>query len=331
MISCPQCGTQIAPSLLSCPSCRWLVHGAALAQLAREADAATQRNDPSAALAAWRRMLDLLPPDARQRAVIAARIDAASRRLDGQHPSPATATPSPTRPRMKGSLAAGIGAAIVFLLTKAKLLLLGLANAGTLLSMLVSFGVYWTAWGWRFALGVVVSIYIHEMGHVAALRRYGLKASPPMFIPGIGAFVHMKQPPLSSREDARVGMAGPWWGLATALAAGAVFLATRQLFWAALAEVGGWLTLFNLTPVWQLDGSRAFHALSKRQQWIAALVFGALWAWTHEGLLILITVVAVVRALQHAAPVDDDRGALAQYVTLAVAAASLCLINVPMR
>jgi Zn-dependent protease len=73
-----------------------------------------------------------------------------------------------------------------FILTKGKLLLLGLTKGPTFLSMLLSVGVYWTAWGWRFAVGVVESIYVHAMGHVAMLRRFGIPATAPMFIPGFG-------------------------------------------------------------------------------------------------------------------------------------------------
>jgi len=73
-------------------------------------------------------------------------------------------------------------------LGKGKLLLLGLTKSTTLFTMLLSMGVYWTAWGWRFALGLVLSIYVHEMGHVAALQRYGIKATAPMFIPGFAGY-----------------------------------------------------------------------------------------------------------------------------------------------
>src|SRR5439155_143942 len=83
--------------------------------------------------------------------------------------------------------------------------LLGLTKASTLFTMLLSAGVYWAAWGWKFALGVVLSIYVHEMGHVQALQRYGIKATAPMFIPGVGAVVRLKQYPASPR-DARVGL-----------------------------------------------------------------------------------------------------------------------------
>ena len=69
--------------------------------------------------------------------------------------------------------------------------------------MLLSLGVYWTAFGWKFALGLVLSIYVHEMGHVAMLRRYGIKSTAPMFIPGLGAMVRMKQYPHSQDQKAR--------------------------------------------------------------------------------------------------------------------------------
>ena len=102
-------------------------------------------------------------------------------------------------------------------LSKGKLLLLGLTKASTFLSMFATVGVYWTAFGFRFALGFVLSIYIHEMGHVAALARYGIAASAPLFIPGVGAFIRLKQEFTDPRQDARVALAGPIWGLGAAL------------------------------------------------------------------------------------------------------------------
>ena len=108
---------------------------------------------------------------------------------------------------------------VVALLTKGKFLLLGLTKAGTLASMFASVGLYWTQWGLWFALGLVLSIYVHEMGHVAAIRRYGIAATAPMFIPGFGALIRLKQAPVTPRENARIGLAGPVWGLGAAVAA----------------------------------------------------------------------------------------------------------------
>ena len=108
----------------------------------------------------------------------------------------------------------------------------------TVFSMLLSFGVYWTTFGPWFALGLIGSIYVHEMGHVAALMRYGIPASAPMFIPGVGAFVRMHRAPLTPVEDARVGLAGPIWGTAAALAAFGIAQLIGSPLWMAIAHTG---------------------------------------------------------------------------------------------
>src|SRR4029079_16405953 len=120
---------------------------------------------------------------------------------------------------------------LLVLLGKGKQLLLGFSKAGTVLTMLLSFGAYWALWGWKFAAGLVLSIYVHEMGHVAALRRFGIPATAPMFIPGLGAFVRLKQPPATAIEDARVGLAGPRWGLGATIVAAALGAATGAPVW----------------------------------------------------------------------------------------------------
>src|SRR5207253_3148688 len=112
------------------------------------------------------------------------------------------------------------------LLSKVKFLLLGLTKASTIISMFAFFGLYWSTFGWPLALGLVVSIYIHEMGHVAMLRRLGIASSAPMFIPGVGALVMLKQHVDDPRTDARIGLAGPVWGLGAGLAALGVHAAT---------------------------------------------------------------------------------------------------------
>ncbi|HSR09007.1 MAG TPA: site-2 protease family protein, partial [Bryobacteraceae bacterium] len=134
-------------------------------------------------------------------------------------PAPAEAQPSSGEGKKKLGVIGTIAALLanfktvgLLILTKGKLVLLGLTKLNTLLSMLVSIGFYWAIYGWKFGLGFVLSIYVHEMGHVMALARYGIPASAPMFIPGLGAFVRLKAYPASAGEDARVGLAGPLWG-----------------------------------------------------------------------------------------------------------------------
>jgi len=329
---CPQCGTHVAPALLACPSCQRLVHADELKRLAAEAERSRQAGDPSGALAAWRQALDLLPRDTTQHQAVSARIVALSRTVDGE--------PVAGKPGSRwGKGAAGLGAigallakfkfAVVFLLTKAKLLLFGLTKAGTLFSMLLSAGVYWTIWGWKFAIGIVLSIYVHEMGHVQALQRYGIKATPPMFIPGVGAVIRLKQYPATPREDARVGLAGPLWGLGASLAAYAVYRATHIAVWGAIGHFGAWVNLFNLLPVWQLDGGRGFRALTRLQRWLAAAVAASMWLVTGEGLLVLIALAAAASAGFAAPAQDGDQAALLEYASLVIVLAALTRIAVP--
>ena len=317
---CPQCGTDVAPALLACPSCQRLVHADELKRLAAAAEQATQAGDSSAALAAWREALDLLPRDSTQHQVVSARVLELSRAIDR--------APGPAKQSRLGKGAAGLGAlgallvkfkfALIFLLTKAKLLLLGLTKASTFFTMVLSAGVYWTIWGWKFALGVVLSIYVHEMGHVQALQRYGIKATAPMFIPGVGAVVRLKQYPADRREDARVGLAGPIWGLGAAVVAYGVYRATGSGIWGAIAHFGAWVNLFNLLPVWQLDGGRGFRALTRGQRWIAAAMIGAMWLVTGEGLLVLLGLAAAASAGFTEGADQPDPTILVQYGLLVV-------------
>ena len=315
--ACEGCGTQLAPALLLCPACGALAHAADLTSLAAAAEQAEGRGDLSESAAAWRRALELLPHSAPQHAAVAARLDDVSRRLQA---APAVADGT-GRKRGWGAAAGGL---LVVLLSKAKLLLLGLTKIKTMFSMLAFVGVYWGLYGWPLAVGFVLSIYVHEMGHVAALSHLGIRASAPMFIPGIGAFVKLEQPLRSTREDAIVGLAGPIWGLAAAVTAYALYLATGAGIWGAIASLGAWVNLFNLMPVWQLDGARGFSALSRPQRWIACLTAagGALLA--RQPMLWLVAGVGVWRAFQ-ANTEPGDRRALLTYVGLVVALAAIGL------
>lgn len=336
---CPQCGTQLAPALLACPSCHRLIHSEELKRFAADAERATQAGDVSAALASWRQALDLLPTDASQHQAISSKISDLSRAVDSgagagagagatRHGSSNVATGA-AGVSVLGALLLKFKFVLVFVLTKAKLLLLGLTKAGTLLSMLVSTGFYWTAWGWQFAVGVVLSIYIHEMGHVQALQRYGIKATAPMFIPGFGAVIRLKQYPANPREDARVGLAGPLWGLAAAVAACGAYRATGVGLWGAIGHFGAWVNLFNLLPVWQLDGARGFRAMTREQRWMAVAVIGLAWFLTREGLLLFLLLAGAVAAGFGRAADEPDHPALLQYGFLIAALSLLNLVGAP--
>lgn len=140
-------------------------------------------------------------------------------------------------------------------------------------SMLVSIAAYALIWGWSFALGFVALLFLHEIGHVIQLRREGIPASAPMFIPFVGAVIAARSMGENAAAEARVGLAGPIFGSIATLIPLAIWLATGEPFWQALAFVGFFLNLFNLLPVLPLDGGRAMAALSP---WVWLAGFAAL-------------------------------------------------------
>jgi Zn-dependent protease len=136
-----------------------------------------------------------------------------------------------------------------------------LLKAKFLFSMLVSAAVYVWIGGWWFGIGLVVLLFVHEMGHVFEAKRQGLPVSAPLFIPFMGALISLKQMPHNAWREARLAIAGPLLGSAGALA---IYLAgvawdSRQL--KALAFLGFFINLFNLLPVIPLDGGRITAAL----------------------------------------------------------------------
>jgi Zn-dependent protease len=203
-------------------------------------------------------------------------------RLEPPAPGPGPAAP-PERPPAWRRLLALLGAAGLVLLKlgaklKAVLLLLPklkiLTTSGT---MLVSVAAYALIWGWRFALGFVLLLFVHEMGHVIQLRREGIEAGAPTFIPFLGAIVAMKEMPKDAAAEARVGLAGPLLGSVACLVPLAIYgLGGGEMF-KALAFVGFFLNLFNLLPVLPLDGGRAMAALSP---WMWFVGYGLLLAAT---------------------------------------------------
>jgi Zn-dependent protease len=156
---------------------------------------------------------------------------------------------------------------VLLLLPKLKLLT-------TSATMLVSIAAYSLIWGWRFAVGFVLLLLVHEMGHVIQLRREGVKASAPMFIPFLGAVVAARSLGRDALAEARVGLAGPVLGSLGAAALVPFALHYDSDFLRALAFTGFFLNLFNLLPVLPLDGGRAMAAMSPGMWFVgfAALV-----------------------------------------------------------
>lgn len=327
--SCPGCGSEVAAGLKSCPICHHLVHAERLKELAAEASAAQGKEDFAAALEAWREALGLLPRGAKQATVITAKIEELSAAVD-------RGEKGRTFGWKKG--VAGLGALgllgwkfkaiAVFALTKGKVLLLGLTKVSTLFGAFLSFGVYWGIWGWQLALGLIVSLYIHEMGHVFALKKFGIKATAPAFIPGLGAVVRLKQYPATPVEESRVGLAGPIWGTAAALAFYGLYLVTGEGSLGAIARFGAWINLFNLVPVPPLDGGRGFRAMNRLGRGIVTASMVGMWLVTSEGLLALLAVIGVFSTLGKP-PEQGDRKTVVTYVLLVVVLSLMSVIDVP--
>ena len=189
--------------------------------------------------------------------------------LPGYRPGPEE-KPEPIHPgsgRREGLLKrlAGVAVGAALLGSKLKVLLLALPKLklfSTSASMLVSVVAYQLIFGWAFAVGFVLLLLLHELGHVFQLRREGIEASAPMFIPFFGAVISAKSLGNDAAAEARVGLAGPiLCSIATLVPLG-LWLLTGEDFWRALAYVGFLINLFNLLPVLPLDGGRAMAAIS---------------------------------------------------------------------
>jgi Zn-dependent protease len=219
--------------------------------------------------------LPSVPPVTRSAPTLPALPPVAEERPDEAFGAPPRAPAGGIR-RKLGSIAAAITAAVakffaaikglILLLPKAKLL----TTAGT---AMVSVAAYALFWGWTFAAGFVVLLFIHEMGHVVQLRREGIKASAPMFIPFLGAMISARSLGENALAEARVGLAGPVLGTLGAAVCLAIGEATNSDLLRALAYVGFFLNLFNLLPVVPLDGGRAMAAMAP---WMWFLGFGVL-------------------------------------------------------
>ncbi|MDQ2816797.1 MAG: site-2 protease family protein [Candidatus Eremiobacteraeota bacterium] len=190
--------------------------------------------------------------------------------------------------RSKGGTAAGVIAMLLAFFLKFKTIALLLLKFKWVLfaakfllsggSLVLSIVLWSRLFGWPFAAGFVLLIFVHEMGHVFALRARGISASVPIFIPFMGAFVAMKEMPPDAKVEAYVALAGPLLGTAGAAGCYLIGLQTAAPFWFALSSAGFFINLFNMLPVIPLDGGRVVAALSPKL-WavgLAALVLFAL-------------------------------------------------------
>jgi Zn-dependent protease len=164
----------------------------------------------------------------------------------------------------------------------------------TIVSLAVSFGGYAIFWGPWFAASLVAMILIHEMGHVVEIRRQGMKATAPIFIPFMGAAIFQRSHPTDALHQAQIGIAGPIAGTIGATAAFALYGATHSPVLLLAALIGFYINLFNLLPVWQLDGAWILAPVSKWLQAAGYLMIGVGGLFFHQLLSPLIIIIAVL-------------------------------------
>lgn len=294
---CPNCSSEVPLGALDCPQCHALIHAAELNVLAKEAQELEAKNRPAEAREAWNRALSLLPANSKQADWISARINA----LNTSATSATPAAPSSVWVRRLGPLAP-----IAIVLAKSKGLLLAIFKLKFLLSFFSFIAVYVALFGWKFGVGFAVSIFIHEMGHFIDIKRRGLPAEMPMFLPGLGAFVKWNSLGVTRRQIAEVSLAGPLAGLVAAVACELLYVYTGAPIWAALARTGAVLNLLNLIPVWVLDGGQAATALGFIERMGLIVVALGLWVYTGSGMFFLVTAGFVWRLFTKDKPAESS-------------------------
>lgn len=147
-------------------------------------------------------------------------------------------------------------------------------------SMLLMVGVYTALWGWKYAVGFVVLLLVHECGHLVAAKQFGLKVGAPVFIPFMGAFIALKDAPKNAWIESCVGIGGPILGSLAALLCHLAGITLNLPLLVALAWTGYWLNLFNLIPLGQLDGGRIATAISP-WLWLPGMGIMGYLLWTR--------------------------------------------------
>ncbi len=276
-ISCPRCLKILSPGALVCDQCHTLVHTQKLEQLSAGAKLLEEQGQPANARAVWLQALALLPAESaqaqwvRNRAAMLATQQNKSAASESQH---------------KWAKRLGPLAPIAIALTKLKVLF-ALFQLKFLLTLGAFVAFYWAMFGAKFGVGFAAMILIHEMGHYFDVKRRGLPADMPVFLPGLGAYVRWHALGVSDETRAAVSLAGPLAGALAAAVCALVWWKTGNDIWAALARAGAWLNVLNLTPVWILDGGQAVTVLNKVERIILMTACLILWLLMDEKIFFL--------------------------------------------
>jgi Zn-dependent protease len=206
-------------------------------------------------------------------------------------------------------------APLVLLLAKGKFLL-ALFKLKFILSLGAFVAVYWSLYGLRFGVGFAILILLHEMGHFIEIKRRGLPAEMPVFLPGLGAYVRWTAMGVSVRTRSLISLAGPMAGLIGAAVCALLWVRTGAGFWIGLASLSAMLNVLNLIPVWVLDGGQAIAALDRNERFMLAAVAVILAAYFAQPLFLLVAAGAVYRAFTKDLPSVPSRSTTAYYLAI---------------
>lgn len=179
----------------------------------------------------------------------------------------------------------------------AVMLKMGSAAAMTA-TMLLSAAVYSLAFGWRLAIGLVLLLLAHEVGHWLAARAVGIPVSAPLFIPFVGAVIRLRRQPADSKTGADIALGGPAMGVLSSLGCLIAYFWSDSQLLLALAYLGSVMNLFNLIPCDPLDGGRIVAAVSQHLWWVGILIIGALFIYTANPLLLVIMLFSLIHIWQ---------------------------------
>jgi Zn-dependent protease len=286
--NCKRCSRELAPGELVCDQCHALVHSEELERLSAEAKALEANGELQLAREKWLTGLRLLPPTSKQADWItehARALDAATGAGAGQRSAPSdnqwAQAMGPTDPTAVAKSGTPLSARFQLM---------------SLLSFLAFIAIYSAASGIKFGVGFAVLILIHEMGHFIDIKRRGLPADMPVFLPGLGAYVRWQAMGVPLATRAAVSLAGPLAGFLASLACAVLWWKTSDPLWSGLARSGAILNLLNLIPVWVMDGGQAALALSKAERIVLLIAGVVLGLVLGQNLFFLVALGAGYRA-----------------------------------
>lgn len=306
---CPRCAHELALGILVCDQCSALVHAAELSQISAQAKLLEENGDLLGARELWLSALTLLPATATQAEWI--RAHAGSLERD------AVTLPAPPRENPWVRKLGPLGPVAV-VLAKSKALL-ALFKLNFLLSLAGFIAVYWGIWGAKFGVGFALLILVHEMGHFIDIKRRGLPADMPIFLPGLGAYVRWQAMGVSQETRAAISLAGPLAGWIGSAFCAIVYLKTGNGLCAALARASAWLNVMNLIPIWVLDGGQAIHALGKTERIILLTSALALWLLLRENVFFLVALGVVWRLFTKDLPAQPSPRTLIYFIAVLAA------------